>query len=97
MRWPIACIRCVFPETHPAVDEERVVSLAGRLRHRQAGGVGELVVRADDERFEVFRGFSPWANGCGEKSVVLLLFHFRPGRFSRPTGALGGADCCPRR
>ena len=36
-------------EAHAAVQEERVVGMAGPLGDRQAGGVGEPVGRADDE------------------------------------------------
>ena len=36
-------------QAHPAVQEERVVGVAGPLRHGQAGGVGQPVGRADDE------------------------------------------------
>jgi len=39
-------------ETDPAVDEERVVGLRRQLRHRLAGGLGELVGVADDEGFK---------------------------------------------
>ena len=39
-------------QTDPAVEEQRVVRLAGRLRHRQRGGVGKIVVVADHERVE---------------------------------------------
>ena len=36
-------------EAHAAVQEERVVGVAGSLGHGQAGGVGQTVGRADDE------------------------------------------------
>ena len=39
-------------ETRAAVDEERIVTDAGFLRDRLAGGVGELAVIADDEAGE---------------------------------------------
>src|SRR2546427_9396201 len=39
-------------EPGSAVDEERVVGLAGRLRHRVRRGGGELVRLADDEGLE---------------------------------------------
>ncbi len=39
-------------QADPAVQEERVVALRGRLRHRTAGRVGELIRVADDEGLE---------------------------------------------
>ena len=39
-------------EPRGAVQEERVVGLAGRLGDRQRGGVGELVAGADHEALE---------------------------------------------
>ena len=39
-----------------AVDEQRVVGPAGALGHRQRGGVGEAVRRADDELVERVAG-----------------------------------------
>jgi hypothetical protein len=39
-------------QPHPAVDEERVVGLGRQLGHRLAGGLGELVGGAHDERVE---------------------------------------------
>ena len=39
-------------ESDPAVDEERVVGLGRQLGDRLAGGLGELVGRADDEGVE---------------------------------------------
>src|SRR5260370_28305261 len=39
-------------ETDAAVNEERVVGARRRLRDRKAGGVRNLVVRADHKRFE---------------------------------------------
>ena len=39
-------------EADAAVDEERIVGRGGVLGHGQAGGLGELVGRADDERLE---------------------------------------------
>jgi len=41
-----------FPQTYTAVQEERIVSAAGRLRHRLGGGVREPVALADDEGFK---------------------------------------------
>ncbi len=45
-----------FSQTDAPVEEQRVVGLARRLRHRQRGGISEVVVVADDERIKsVFR------------------------------------------
>ena len=41
-----------FPESHSAVEKERVVNFARRLRDGAARGVRKLVVRADDERLK---------------------------------------------
>ena len=51
-RWPMACIRCVLPETDAAVQEERVVGARRGAGDRLRGGVGEPVGVADDELFE---------------------------------------------
>ena len=52
----MACSKCVLPRPDAAVKKERVVRFAGRLRDGQRGGVGEIVVVADDERFESVLG-----------------------------------------
>jgi hypothetical protein len=41
-----------FAQTNPAVKEKRVVRFAGRLRDGEGGGVGKIIVVADDERVE---------------------------------------------
>src|SRR5688572_18316252 len=38
-----------LPQTPPTIHEEGIVRFAGRLADGDASGVGELVVRADDE------------------------------------------------
>ena len=48
----MACIRWVLPRPVGAVDEERVVGLAGRLGDGVRRGGGELVRLADDEGVE---------------------------------------------
>ena len=47
--------RCVLPEPGRAVEEERVVGLAGELGHRQRCRVGEAVAGADHEAVEGVR------------------------------------------
>ena len=46
-------------QTHPAVDEQRVVRARRRFRDRAAGRVRELVRRADDEGVEGVAGVQP--------------------------------------
>ena len=43
-------------QADPAVKEKRIVGFAGRLGHRQRGGVGEIVVVADDKSFKRILG-----------------------------------------
>ncbi len=59
-------------ESHPAVNEERVVSARGRLRDRETGGVRDLVIRADHERFESIPGIEP-ERGAGLLRVARVL------------------------
>ena len=50
-------------EAHPAVEEQRVVGLAGDLGHRPRGGVGELVGGAHHEALEGVLGVEGGGGG----------------------------------
>src|SRR5262245_61563760 len=53
-----------FPEPHAPVDEQRVIRDDGRLRDRQAGGLGKLIRGADDECLEAVTGIEVgWRRG----------------------------------
>ena len=54
-----------MPRPGPAVDEERVVGLAGLLGDGQRGRVGEAVARADDELLEGVLGVQAAAARAG--------------------------------
>jgi len=54
-----------FAESAAAVDEKRVVGLGWRLRDGEGRGVGELIVRADDECVEIVAGVHPAGEGRG--------------------------------
>ena len=83
-------------EADPAVQEERVVGVAGALGDRQAGGVGEAVGRADDEvgegvaRVEVGRATLA-ADTRGLRPGRAASSAWRPG--ARPAAAPPRASC----
>ncbi len=39
MKWPMACIRCVFAQTDAAVEEQRVIRHARLFGDGQRGGM----------------------------------------------------------
>src|SRR5262249_11899239 len=61
-------------QTDPAVNEERIVRARRRLRDSETGCVRDLVVRADDERFECVSRIESW-NGRAWSCV-----HWRGGQ-----------------
>ena len=77
---PTACMRCVLPEPHAAVDEQRVVRTRRRLGDRAARGVRELIRGADDERVEGVAGVQPGRPGPGRRGLL---------RVSSASGFLG--------
>ena len=74
-------------ETHTAVQEERVVRLAGRLGDSAAGGVSESTGVADHERAEGERRVEPRVVGS-----ILGLAHVRIGRIRNDRRCVGGGD-----
>ena len=75
-------------QADPAVDEERIVGLRRGLTHAVAGGMGKLVVRADDERLEgvpkVYSGFRGHS-----RRRRFLWFWMRPFSIGRRGGRHG--------
>ena len=74
-------------ETGVAVDEERVVRLAGGLGHRERGGVREAVGGPDDERVEGVAGVE--VGIVGARTLALAL--------GRPAGLGLVVDLAPCR
>jgi hypothetical protein len=70
-----------FPKADPSVEKERIVGLAGKLCHRETGGLGELIGGAHDEGFERVSLIEP----DGRRGPGRL-------RHRNLTGARGGVD-----
>ena len=74
-----------------AVKEKRIVGFAGRLRHRQRGGVGKIVVVADHERVEGVLGIEDAGRRCWatvREMVRRPWFWPAPGTGAVATGAV---------
>ena len=82
-------------QTDPAVEKQRVVGFAGRLRHGQRGGVGEVVVVADDERVERVLGIETQLvvdRGCVPARLGRFLLGRELAAASPAQALLAGAD-----
>jgi hypothetical protein len=87
-------------EPGPAVDEERVVGLAGQLRDGERGGVGETVAAADDELLEgvlriqarIGQLFAAARRGGGVRLGPPLLVDDLDDRVAVECGGSGGPD-----
>ena len=83
-------------EARPAVDEERVVGVAGLLGHGQRRGVGEAVAAADDELLEgVLGDQGPLSAGAAPPDRALTVDPVPSPRRTTSTVA-SGAEAAPR-
>jgi len=85
--WPMACSSGSFP-ADAAVKKKRVVGFARRLRDGERGGVGEVVVVADDERIKVFLGLKCGSLPAARSWTAAGVFDFADAGTGAVTGAV---------